>query len=119
MNFYKKIVVCSKFFSEGCYIKNFEWSLFEGDKFVYDLCRNSETFLQNDGGNLENFRGWKKVFFSAEIRFHIAKISASLTSAIDEHGLGGNIGTPKANFKTLGNKNTIKNEIGGPPGNFS
>jgi hypothetical protein len=61
----------------------------------------------------------KEFFFSAEIRYHIAKISASLTSAIDEHGLGGNIGTPKANFKTLGNKNTIKHEIGGPPGNFS
>jgi hypothetical protein len=54
----------------------------------------------------------RKFFFSAEIRFHIAKISASLTSAIDEHGLGENIGTPQAKFKTLVNKNAIKHEIG-------
>ncbi len=70
-------------------------------------------------GGIWKILGDERIFFLAEIRFHIAKISASLTSAIDEHGLGGNIGTPKANFKTLGNKNTIKHKIGGPPGNFS
>ncbi len=99
MNCYKKIVVCSKFFSEGCYFKNFEWSLFEGEKFVYDLCRNSETFLQNDGGNLENFRKWKKKKISAEIRFHIAKILASLASAIDDHVLGGKYRNPPGKFQ--------------------
>ena len=61
----------------------------------------------------------KEFFFSAELRCHIAKILASLASAIDDHGLGGNIGTPQANFKRLVNKNAIKHEIGWPPGNFS